>query len=122
MAGQQLFWPPNVSGWDDTRWLDTSRMRARWLIVTYALEDDYFDPWDGPDYDPTEAPGPALDRALATWDYPPLRAEHQDELLRFSQQRLPRRSLAGWQQSPYRAMRQNALRQLIAISPDLLLA
>ena len=30
--------------------------------------------------------------------------------------------LAGWQQSPYRAMRQNALRQLIAISPDLLLS
>ena len=23
-AGQQLFWPPNVAGWDDTRWLDTS--------------------------------------------------------------------------------------------------
>ena len=24
LAGQLLFWPPNVSGWDDTRWLDTS--------------------------------------------------------------------------------------------------
>ena len=30
MAGQLLFWPPNVSGWDDDRWLDTSTMRARW--------------------------------------------------------------------------------------------
>ena len=28
MAGQQLFYPPNVSGWDETRWLDTST-RAR---------------------------------------------------------------------------------------------
>ena len=64
MPGQQLFWPPNVSGWDDTRWLDTSRMRARWLIVTYALEDHYVDPWNGPDYDPTEAPEPSLDSAL----------------------------------------------------------
>jgi hypothetical protein len=27
-AGQVLFRPPNVAGWDDARWLDTSRMRA----------------------------------------------------------------------------------------------
>jgi hypothetical protein len=121
MAGQQLFWPPNVSGWDDDRWLDTSRTRARWLIVTYALENRYFDPWSGPAYDPDEQPEPALDKALATWDYPPLRAEQQNELLRFSGNAFPV-SLASWQRSPYRAMRQNALRQLIATSPDLILA
>ena len=38
-AGQRLFYPPNVSGWDDNRWLDTSRMRARWLLVTDALDE-----------------------------------------------------------------------------------
>jgi hypothetical protein len=121
MMGQQLFWPPNVSGWDDDRWLDTSRMRARWLVTTYALDEDYFNPWNGPDYDPDEAPGPALDRALSTWDYPPMRSEQHNELLRFSQNAFPT-SLANWQRSPYRAMRQNALQQLIAVSPDLLLA
>ena len=122
MAGQQLFWPPNVSGWDDTRWLDTSRMRARWLIITYVFEDRYVDPWDdSAPYDPNEAPEPALDSALAAWDYPPLRSQQQNELLRFSQNAFPV-SLATWQRGPYRAMRQNALRQLIAISPDLLLA
>ena len=25
-AGQRLFYPPNVAGWDDTRWLDTSTL------------------------------------------------------------------------------------------------
>ena len=123
MAGQQLYWPPNVSGWDDSRWLDTSRMRARWLIITYALGDRYFNPWDGPDYDPAEAPEPALNSALEAWDYPPMRTQQQAELLRFAQQAWPAMPpLAGWQQSPYRSMRQNALRQLIAISPDLLLS
>ena len=121
LAGQFLFWPPNVSGWDDNRWLDTGRMRARWLISTYALENTYFDPWNGPDYDPDEAADRALDNALAGWDYPPLRAEQQTELLRFSDNAFPA-SLASWQRSPYRAMRQNALRQLIAISPDLILS
>ena len=27
-AGQRLFYPPNVAGWDDTRWLDTTRSAA----------------------------------------------------------------------------------------------
>ena len=83
---------------------------------------EYFDPWNGPDYDPTEAPEPALDKALATWDYPPLRVEQHDELLRFSSNAWPGIARADWQQSPYRAMRQNALQQLIAISPDMLLS
>ena len=101
MMGQQLFRPPNVSGWDDNRWLDTSRMQARWLTTTYALDEHYFDPWNGPDYDLDEAPAPALDRALAIWDYPPMRSEQQNELLRFSQNAFPT-SLANWQRSPYR--------------------
>jgi hypothetical protein len=29
-AGQQLFYPPNVAGWDDNRWLDTASFLARW--------------------------------------------------------------------------------------------
>jgi uncharacterized protein (DUF1800 family) len=120
LMGQQLFRPPNVSGWDDTRWLDTSRMRARWITITYTLEQSYHDPWNGAGYDPNEAPEPALDKALATWDYPPMRYEQQNELLHFSQNAFPV-SLAGWQRSPYRAMRENALQQLIAISPDLML-
>ena len=32
-AGQQLFYPPDVGGWDDTRWLDTATFRARWFIA-----------------------------------------------------------------------------------------
>jgi uncharacterized protein (DUF1800 family) len=115
-AGQMLFWPPNVAGWDDDRWLDTSRTRARWLLITYVVEHSWFDPWNEP-YDAAEAPEPALEKALAAWDYPPLRAEDHAELLRFARDAWSGVT-AGWQQSPARAMRQNALRQLIAISPD----
>ena len=82
-AGQLLFWPPNVSGWDDSRWLDTSRMRARWLEVTYALDGRAFDAWDEP-YDETEEPENAMDRALATYGYPPIRVEQHNELLRLA--------------------------------------
>ena len=85
-AGQLLFWPPNVSGWDDTRWLDTSRMRARWNIVHYALDGISVDAWGAP-YSTTETPDEALARALASWGGPSLRAEHRAELLDFCQAR-----------------------------------
>ena len=44
MAGQQLFYPPNVGGWDDTRWLDTATWRGRWWIAQYVLDRHALDP------------------------------------------------------------------------------
>jgi uncharacterized protein (DUF1800 family) len=118
-AGQRLFWPPNVSGWDDSRWLDTSRMRARWNMVTYALEEVSVDAWND-DYDEDETPEEALARALTAWGSPELRGEHREELLEFGR-RSEKLILATWQKGPYRALRQNALLQLIGVSPDTIL-
>jgi len=117
-AGQLLFWPPNVSGWDDSRWLDTGTMRARWLFVTYVLEGHgYFDARDKP-YSASETTDAALNRALEHWGWPALRVEQQSELVRFAK-RSAALATRHWQQAPYRALRQNGLRQLIAVSPDL---
>jgi uncharacterized protein (DUF1800 family) len=115
-AGQRLFWPPNVSGWDDSRWLDTSRMRARWNLVTYALEEISVDAWND-EYNTTETPEQALARAVAAWGSPELRQEHREELLDLGA-RSEKLIVAGWQKGPYRALRQNALLQLIGVSPD----
>ena len=119
MAGQQLFWPPNVSGWDDNRWLDTSTMRARWLMVTYALEEIAPDTWNEA-YSTTETPDEAVAKAIASWSSPALRDEHRAELLDLAK-RSEKLIVASWQKGPYRAMRQNALLQLIGVSPDLIL-
>jgi hypothetical protein len=120
LAGQMLFYPPNVSGWDDSRWLDTNTLRGRWLCATGVLDDHHVEVWDG-SYDATEEPEPAVDKALAVFDYPPLRKEQQNELVRFSHNAFPA-SLADWQAIAYRALRQNALRQLTAVGPDLQLS
>ena len=37
-SGQRLFRPPNVSGWDDERWLDTATFRGRWEVANYASQ------------------------------------------------------------------------------------
>jgi hypothetical protein len=119
-AGQQLFYPPNVSGWDYSRWLDTSTAKARWELAAYVTRKTYVDPWPegGSNYDPTEEATQALANAMAYWGDPQIGAEAQDRIGTFADSCLNGYT-AKWQQSPYRAIRQNALRMLIATSPDM---
>jgi uncharacterized protein (DUF1800 family) len=117
-AGQRLFYPPNVSGWDDSRWLDTSTVRGRWQIVTEALAGRTIQGSGMDSYDDTETPQAGLAAAQAFWADPPLTGETNSALLDFATSCLPA-LMANWEQHVYRAMRQNALRQLIASSPDL---
>lgn len=120
-AGQQLFYPPNVSGWDFTRWLDTSTAKARWEMASYVTAKTYPNPWppEGqPEYSATEDPVAALSSALAYWANPLLSSGTEQCIAAFAQSCL-KEPLAEWEQSPYRAMRQNALRMLIATSPDM---
>ncbi len=44
MAGQMLFYPPNVSGWNDRAWLDTSTLYGRWVLANEALRHTAADP------------------------------------------------------------------------------
>ena len=121
-AGQQLFYPPNVSGWDFTRWLDTSTAKARWEMATYVTQNSYPNPWPGenePRYSETESASEALASALAYWGGPGISEESLGCIGEFAQKCLEGVANAEWQQSPYRAIRQNALRMLIATSPDM---
>src|SRR6185312_11243818 len=68
-AGQYLFMPPNVSGWDDTRWLDTATFRARWMMAQYICEPARLDP--DKDTAPSE-PAELVRRAAAFWGSPTL--------------------------------------------------
>ena len=121
-AGQQLFYPPNVSGWDFTRWLDTSTTKARWELASYVTANTYVNPWPGAGkahYSETETPAQALESALSYWANPPLSGESNECIRGFALSCLEGVATAQWEQSPYRAIRQNALRMLIATSPDM---
>jgi hypothetical protein len=56
--------------------------------------------------------------AIVFWDNPTLTAETSLSLLNFAQTVLPA-TMSSSQQKSYRAGRQNALRQLVAASPDM---
>ena len=121
-AGQQLFYPPNVSGWDFTRWLDTSTAKARWEIASYVTGKTYCNPWPSAGqakYSGTETAAEAMASAMGYWAHPLISSESEQCIAQFAASCLEGVATADWQQSPYRAIRQNALRMLIATSPDM---
>ena len=115
LAGQQLFYPPNVSGWDDSRWLDTATYRARWAIASHAIRPKVLDS------DKAKLPNDALKlmhRAEGFWGNPALTGHTHAQLMRFVKNAL-RDADDHWKKRAYPAMIENALRQLLAASPDL---
>ncbi len=116
-AGQRLFYPPNVAGWDDTRWLDTSTFRGRWDVASYVRRAGQLDENRLKGKLPADAEK-LLSRALVS----PRLADAATSDAR-DPARIRRTASLGdakddGQQKTYPVMVENALRQLIAISPD----
>jgi uncharacterized protein (DUF1800 family) len=117
-AGQRLFNPPNVAGWDDSRWLDTNSFRGRWSIANTALERVSLG-------DRKSKKGPKVPNdpeaivtgALAVLGNPTIRPETHSELLAFARGSL--KGATGWKAESYPPLVANAVRQLLAVSPDL---
>ena len=124
-AGQRLYHPPDVSGWDDKRWLDSNTIRARWELVNSAVAGLSINPGStaGRTY-PAETPEQALTAARAFWGGPRLEPETADWLLAFAREYDPPADTESTpqylrtQRSQVRAQRQNLLRHLIAASAD----
>ncbi len=117
LAGQQLFYPPDVSGWDDTRWLDTCTLRGRWQLANTALKPRVETSTTAAPYDANEDAEGAVARALAFLGGPAISPETRRVITDFAASCVPPLASTS-QRSAHRAMRQNALRMLIATSPD----
>jgi uncharacterized protein (DUF1800 family) len=111
LGGQRLFYPPDVAGWDESRWLDTATYRGRWLTATRALRPFALDPRAGA-VSPMKAK-PLVDRAISFWANPALSDPTRKALLRFAE-----RSLKGAKPADAVGI-ENALRQLIAVTPEM---
>jgi uncharacterized protein (DUF1800 family) len=116
IEGQRLFYPPNVAGWNEDRWLDTSTFRGRWMSANYAARPYALDPGDDAGSLPMNA-GQLLSRALAFWGNPRVGDRSRAALLGFAQAALSDADQA-WKRAQYPVLTLNALRMLVAISPD----
>ena len=99
MAGQRLFRPPNVSGWNDARWLDTSTFRGRWTAANEIAGYDAID--DEASYDATETPKAAVRKALRFWGNPTLSRQTRKALERYAGA-VEAAATADWQQDTFR--------------------
>jgi uncharacterized protein (DUF1800 family) len=115
-AGQYLFMPPNVSGWDDTRWLDTATFRGRWQMAQYICDPASLNPEtvkDAP-FDASELVARAASFLGAS-----LSAPVRAGLERYAGQVLDS-AKEDWQKQQWPVLTENALRMLVATSPDYL--
>jgi uncharacterized protein (DUF1800 family) len=112
MSGQRLFYPPNVAGWNDRAWLDTSRLLGRWTMANRVLQaaSRSSSQYAGS----TETGAQSLAAAIDHVGRPALTPETTAVLQAMADQSVPMDTDAAG----YRALRQNALRQLVATSPD----
>jgi len=115
-AGQALFFPPNVAGWPDDRWLDTAKFRGRWFLASLALRPSVLDPeaWAGKlPADPENL----LARAVKVTGSPSLSNQTRELLLEFG-----RRALGDaedeYEQAVFPVQVRNAMCHLILVSPD----
>jgi uncharacterized protein (DUF1800 family) len=115
-SGQRLFVPPNVSGWNDERWLDTATFRGRWEVANYASRPFSLSEKEAASL-PAE-PQALVDGAVAFWGSPTLRTETRAALLAFATKSMADAN-SSWKRRSYRFLVANGLRQLIAVSPDL---
>jgi uncharacterized protein (DUF1800 family) len=116
MSGQRLFMPPNVSGWDDERWLDTATFHGRWEVANYASM-----PYALTDKQAASLPAEPkalVEHAIKFWGSPTLRPETRAALVSFATKAMGDAD-QKWKKTSYRFLTANALRQLIAVSPDL---
>lgn len=111
-SGQRLFFPPNVSGWKDQSWLDTSTHLGRWGLVYEAMNG--VAATSGSYSGSTETPAEAVAAALRFWGDPTIGADTLGVLRAYADQARP----SGVGSADFRAMRQNGLRHLLASSPD----
>jgi uncharacterized protein (DUF1800 family) len=116
LDGQRLFLPPNVAGWDDDRWLDTSSLRGRWIGANHLAGPLALDPgaWSGK---LPRNPDKLVARALEFWGNPTTTAPTRRALRTFAAAALADAD-SEWERDTYPVMILNALRILFAISPD----
>ena len=115
LSGQQLFYPPSVAGWDDARWLDTSTFRGRWAAANWAARPHALDPEK--DERPFDA-AKLVSAAHSFWGKPSLSTTTRAALVDFAERALGDAN-ERWKRRAYPALVENALRLLVAASPDL---
>ena len=114
--GQMPFYPPNVAGWDATRWLNTGTWQARFNLTADMISQERA-------LDPSKVQVKAdakamTKRAIEFWGGPQLSRGTLHALRAYAQSAAVDSATATWERQQYPALTENALRALVVASPD----
>jgi uncharacterized protein (DUF1800 family) len=118
LHGQRLYYPPDVCGWDDDNWLNTSTVRGRWAVASLVVYKRTINPYTS-NYPASETSDAAVAAAMAFLGNPSMSPETLALAADYARKAAPSATQSVSQRSQANAMRQNGLRLLLAVSPDL---
>jgi len=115
LVGQTPFYPPNVAGWDATRWLNTDTWLARFNLTAEMIKPHRA-------LQPGKAkvkgdPVAMTKHAIDFWGGPLLSGPTRAALAGYARAALDS-ATADWERQQYPALTENALRALVVASPD----
>jgi uncharacterized protein (DUF1800 family) len=116
LVGQMPFYPPNVAGWDATRWLNSDTWLARFNLTSQVIPQKRV-------LDPGKAkasadPATLVRHAIAFWGAPRVSSATRKALQVYAREAAVDAATADWERQQYPALALNALRALVVASPD----
>jgi uncharacterized protein (DUF1800 family) len=118
LAGQMPFYPPNVSGWDATRWLNTGTWLARFNLAVNVIGAQRALIPNVAKGTVTADPQALVEEASVFWGSPTIGQASMEVLLSFAQSVAVDAATKRWEREQFPVMALNALRSLVTATPD----
>jgi uncharacterized protein (DUF1800 family) len=118
LAGQMPFYPPNVAGWEASRWLNTGTWLARFNLAAQMIDEKHVaKPSSGKKPVPS-GPRALTKQALAFWGEPTVSRATHGALLSYAKAAAVDAATADWEREQFPQLALNALRALVVATPD----
>jgi uncharacterized protein (DUF1800 family) len=118
LIGQTPFYPPNVAGWEEGRWLNTGTWLARFNLAAGVI-DEKRELKTAATKKPAPVDPQALTRqALSFWGDPTVSPATRRALASYARAAAVDAASASWEREQYPVLAVNALRALVVATPD----
>jgi uncharacterized protein (DUF1800 family) len=117
LAGQMPFYPPNVAGWEASRWLNTGTWLARFNLAAQMIDDGRMTKSSAAKKIAALSPHELTKQALAFWGEPTLSKATHGALVSYAKAAVDA-ATADWEREQFPVLALNALRALVVAAPD----
>jgi uncharacterized protein (DUF1800 family) len=118
LTGQMPFYPPNVGGWEASRWLNTGTWLARFNLAAQMIDEKRALKPNAARRIVSLDPHALTKQALAFWGEPTVSRATHGALLSYAKAAAVDAATATWEREQFPVLALNALRALVVATPD----